>query len=196
MGREPRPIVDGATYHVMARGNRRQSIFASDNDRSMFLAMLARVCRRYGWQCLAYCLMGNHVHLAVMTPKGNLSDGMRDLLGRYAWLHNQANGLSDHLFRSRFRSVLIEADEQLVAAIRYIARNPRRGGLVERAEDWPWSSYPALLGLARAPSFFNPHDVLSLIGQDPDSARATVRRMVEDDAVRRGTWPTVSGNAA
>ena len=192
MGRDPRPVADGASYHVMARGNRRQSIFANDDDRGMFLAMLNRVCTRYEWRCLAYCLMGNHVHLALQTPKGNISEGMRDLLGRYAWLHNQANGLTDHLFRSRFASALIESDEQLVAVLRYIARNPRRGGLVERAEDWLWSSYPALLGLAPAPSFFKPHQVLRIFGRDPDSARRTVQRMVEDDDMRRGLWPAVS----
>lgn len=142
MGRDPRPVADGAIYHLMARGNRRQPIFLDDDDRKMFLRMLSRVCVRYGWTCYGYCLMGNHIHLATKTPVGNLPEGMRHLLGRYAWLHNQSHGIADHLFRSRYLSVLIESDEQLISVIRYIARNPLRGGLVERAEDWPWASYP------------------------------------------------------
>ena len=102
MGRDPRPVADGAIYHLMARGNRRQPIFLDDDDRRLFLRMLSRVCVRYGWTCYGYCLMGNHIHLAIKTPVGNLPEGMRHLLGRYAWLHNQSHGIADHLFRSRY----------------------------------------------------------------------------------------------
>ncbi len=75
MGRDPRPVADGAIYHLMARGNRRQPIFLDDDDRKMFLRMLSRVCVRYGWTCYGYCLMGNHIHLAIKTPVGNLPEG-------------------------------------------------------------------------------------------------------------------------
>lgn len=192
MGRNPRPVADGAVYHVMARGNRRQPIFEDDDDRRTFLRMLSRVCSRYGWTCYAYCLMGNHIHLAVQTPTGNLPDGMRHLLGRYAWLYNQSHGLADHLFRSRYLSVLIESDEQLLSVVRYISRNPLRGGLVDRAEDWPWASYPALLGRTRPLPFFDPGATLTLLNDRTWLAQVTLRGLVEDDDLRRDRWPASS----
>ncbi len=196
MGRDLRPMAEGAIHHVMARGNLGRAIFTTDRDRVMFMVMLNRVCTRYDWRCLAYCLMGNHFHLALHTPKPNLSDGMRDLVGRYAWMYNHENGYRDHLFGRRFASVPIESDEQLVVVIRYIARNPRRGGLVESAEEWPWSSYPVLLGNAPAPGFFEPHRVMRIFGDDPDAARTTLRRIVEDDDLRGGRWSTAGKIAA
>lgn len=192
MGRDPRPVTDGRIYHLMARGNRRQPIFLDDDDRKMFLRMLSRVCVRYGWTCYGYCLMGNHIHLAIKTPVGNLPEGMRHLLGRYAWLHNQSHGIADHLFRSRYLSVLIESDEQLISVIRYIARNPLRGGLVERAEDWPWASYPALLGKDKPIAGFEPAETLAVFSDRPWLGRAALRGFVEDDNPRRDRWPAVS----
>ena len=192
MGRDPRPVADGATYHLMARGNRRQPIFLDDEDRRTFLRMLSRVCVRYGWTCYGYCLMGNHVHLAVKTPIGNLPAGMQHLLGRYAWLHNQSHGLADHLFRSRYLSVVVESDEQLMAVIRYIARNPLRGALVERAEQWPWASYPALLGKGKPIPGFDPAETLALFSDRRWLGRVALRGLVEDDDPRRDRWPAVS----
>ena len=103
MGRDPRPVADGAIYHLMARGNRKQPIFLDDDDRRMFLRMLSRVCMQYGWTCYGYCLMGNHIHLAIKTPVGNLPDGMRHLLGRYmrlAALTSIKRRIADHLFHA------------------------------------------------------------------------------------------------
>jgi putative transposase len=196
MGRNPRPVADGATYHVMARGNRKQPIFLDDDDRRTFLRMLSRVCIRYGWVCYGYCLMGNHFHLAIKTPVGNLSQGMCHLVGRYAWLHNQSHGIADHLFRERYLAVVIESDEQLIAVVRYIARNPLRGGLVETAEQWPWGSYPALLGKAKPLDGFDPAETLALFSERRWLARIAVRGLVEDGDPRRDRWPAVSLAAA
>jgi putative transposase len=190
MGRSPRPIAPDTTYHLMARGNRRQPIFLQDDDRRTFLRMLSRVCLRYGWVCYAYCLMGNHIHLAIKTPEPNLSEGMRHLLGRYAWLHNQFHGTDDHLFRSRFRAVVIESDAQLISVIRYISRNPVRAELVERAEQWPWASYPALIGVARPLVFFDPAETLRLFDRSRWRARAALRGLVDDDNPRWELAPT------
>lgn len=195
MGRSPRLVAPDTTYHLMARGNRRQPIFLQDDDRRMFLRMLSRVCIRYGWVCYAYCLMGNHVHLAIKTPEANLSEGMRHLLGRYAWLHNQFHGTDDHLFRSRFRSVVIESDTQLINVVRYISRNPVRGQLVERAEQWPWASYPALVGEAKPMAFFDPAETLRLFSDRRWVARAALQGLVDDDDPRwdRGPSGSLSG---
>ena len=192
MGRDLRPVGAGLTYHLMARGNRRQPIFLDDDDRRAFLRMLSRVCERYGWRCYAYCLMGNHFHLAVETPEPNLPDGMRHLLGRYAWIHNQSHGTADHLFRTRYLSVVVDTDEQLLAVIRYISRNPLRGGLVKKAEQWQWGSYPALLGLAQPLRGFDPGETLQLFHPRVWMARVALRGLVEDSDPRKDRWPIVS----
>ena len=83
MARPLRLSFPGAVYHVTSRGNARQDIVADDRDRSQWLRLLAHVVDRYGWMCHAYCLMDNHYHLLIETPKPNLSLGMRQLNGRY-----------------------------------------------------------------------------------------------------------------
>ena len=83
MARPLRIEYPGAIYHVLSRGDRREAIFRHDADRKLFLELLAKTCRRTGWQIHAYCLMDNHFHLVVETPRSNLSAGMQWLLGSY-----------------------------------------------------------------------------------------------------------------
>ncbi|HEX5607293.1 MAG TPA: transposase [Candidatus Binatia bacterium] len=82
MARPLRLQFPGAIYHVTSRGNSRQKVFFTDADRELFLRTLSGVVTRYGWICYAYCLMANHNHLLVETPKANLSIGMRQLNSR------------------------------------------------------------------------------------------------------------------
>ena len=77
MARPLRIEYPGAIYHVLSRGDRREAIFRTDADRKLFLDLLGLTCRRTGWQIHAYCLMDNHFHLVVETPRGNLSTGMQ-----------------------------------------------------------------------------------------------------------------------
>ena len=81
MARPLRLEFPGAVYHLTSRGNARQKVFFTDADRELFLSTLAGVVRRYQWICHAYCLMANHTHLLIETPKANLSIGMRQLNG-------------------------------------------------------------------------------------------------------------------
>jgi putative transposase len=83
MTRRLRIEFSGATYHVTSRGDRREAIFEDDEDRVMFLGVLAEVVQRFNWLCHAYCLMTNHYHLVIETPDGNLSKGMRQLNGAF-----------------------------------------------------------------------------------------------------------------
>ena len=117
MGRELRPLAAGAYYHVTTRGNNRAPIVLDDTDRHTFIRILTRVVRRYGWKLHARCLMGNHYHLVVETPRPNLSDGMRDLNGQYARAFNYRHRRCDHVFGQRFWSKLIESEEQYEATL-------------------------------------------------------------------------------
>jgi REP element-mobilizing transposase RayT len=89
----------GAVYHLTARGNDRQHIYLEADDYRRFLVVLTEVVARYGFVCHSYCLMGNHYHLLVETPRPNLALGMRQLNGLYCRRFNRAHGRSGHLFQ-------------------------------------------------------------------------------------------------
>ena len=100
----PRPLriqYEGAIYHVMSRGDRRQAIFADDSDRRAFVDHLGRACAKTGWQVHAYVLMSNHFHVVLETPQANLSVGMKWLLGAYTQAFNRRHHQWGHLFGGR-----------------------------------------------------------------------------------------------
>lgn len=107
--------------------------------------MLERVARFSAWRCLSYCLMDNHVHLLIETPKPNLGRGMQRLHGDYARAFNDRYGRTGHLFQGRFHSETIDGDEQLWATVRYIVNNPVKAGLCSDPAAWQWSSHSAVL---------------------------------------------------
>lgn len=137
----------GGVYHVTSRGNAGQMIYLDDVDRTRFLELLAAAADRHSWRVLAYCEMGNHYHLAILTELANLARGMRDLNGGYAQWHNRRHRRYGHLLQGRYGAKLVQDGLQLRAVLRYMARNPVRAGLVNRAADWEWSSHPAMCGL-------------------------------------------------
>lgn len=175
-----RPIGEGSTYHLMARGNDRRRIFEDDEDRSCLLGLMDVVATHRAWVGYAYCLMENHLHFVVTTPRADVGDGMRDLLSRYARRFNRRHGRSGHLFSERYRLVLVQDDAQLLATIRYVARNPTRAGITASPEDWPWGSYPALAS-GRAPAkCISREAVLALFHPVADTARGLLAHFVED----------------
>jgi REP element-mobilizing transposase RayT len=171
----------GGIYHVTARGNRRQPIFHDERDNYLFLNILASVVRRKGWRCHSYCLMPNHYHLLIGTPEPNLSTGMQLLNGRHAQWFNHAHSLDGHLFQGRFHSVLVKSEWHLVELSRYIVLNPVRAGLCAEPQQWPWTSYRALIGSSTPPEFLTVGWILQQF--DPLPARA---RQKFDDFVRVG----------
>ena len=149
MPRPARFVVPDVPHHIVQRGNRRQAIFFDDADRRAYLRLLAAACARHGTACLAWCLMDNHVHLLILVPRD--MDGLRAPLASvhtaYSQRVNRAHGLGGHLFQGRYASYPMD-DAHLMVAARYIENNPVAAKMVARAEDWPWSSARAHLGLA------------------------------------------------
>ena len=145
MARLARVVVPGYPHHVTQRGNKREAIFFKDGDHEVYRNLLAEQARRASVEIWAYCLMPNHVHL-IAVPKR--TDGLGLAVGeahrRYTSFINARGGWTGHLFQSRFCSVVMD-DSHLKAAFCYVSLNPVRAGLVERAEDWPWSSVRAHL---------------------------------------------------
>jgi REP element-mobilizing transposase RayT len=107
----PRPLrieYEGAIYHLMNRGDRREPIFRDDADRKRFLETLAETCAKTAWQVQALCLMANHFHLVVETPKGNLVAGMKWFLGTYTARFNRRHKLLGHPFSGRYKAQGLE----------------------------------------------------------------------------------------
>ena len=150
MARKLRIEYPGALYHVMNRGDRREAIFRDDRDRESFVATLAEACRKADWQVHSYCLMGNHFHLVVETPKGNLVAGMKWFLGTYTARFNRRHKLFGHLFSGRYKALVIDGDSPgyLRTVCEYVHLNPVRARLMRPEvplRSYRWSSYPAYL---------------------------------------------------
>ena len=150
MARQPRIEYEGAIYHVMSRGDRREAIVDGDEERKLFVETLGEACTKADWQVHAFCLMGNHFHLVVETPKANLVAGMKWFLGTYTIRYNARRKLRGHLFAGRYKSLLVdERDAQyLRVACDYVHLNPVRAALIkdkEKLESYGWSSYPDYL---------------------------------------------------
>jgi putative transposase len=155
MSRRPRLQFPGAVYHVMTRGNRKAAIFNDDDDRRRFLMTLANALQFYDARCDAMCLMPNHYHIVLETPRGNVARVMRYLNGVFAQRMNRKYGLTGHLFEARYRSPLIQRETYLKRATRYIVRNPVRAKLVADPADYAWSSFRATAGLEPPPPWLS-----------------------------------------
>lgn len=153
MARRHRIRFRGAIYHVMARGVRKNTLFVDDVDRRKFLRLLAATVARYGCLCFAYCLMGNHFHLIIQTPRANISGLMQYLNGQYAQFFNWRHRYRGHAYEGRFHAPVIEDGHYLANAIAYVARNPVEALLVRDAAYWKWSSYRATVGKCACPKF-------------------------------------------
>jgi REP element-mobilizing transposase RayT len=157
MPRNVRIEYPGAFYHVMARGNRREAIFADELDRRYFLKALGEACEMTGWRVHAYVLMSNHYHLMIETPEANLVDGMKWLQNAYTRRFNTRHRLWGRLFGDRYKSVLVETkgtDYYYQTLMDYIHLNPVRAGLIRPADgqsvlDYPWSSVASGYGVPR-----------------------------------------------
>ena len=176
MPRSPRMEFDGAVYHVMARGNRREPIVFDDQDRQLFVQTFSEACSMTGWEVFAWVLLDNHYHAVFRTPKGNLVEGMKWFQNAYTRRLNVRHRLWGHLFGGRYRSILIEDRDYggavwrdyLRTVIDYVHLNPGRAGLVdlssETSADYPWSSLAQghLLPPSKRPAWLATPEMLDL----------------------------------
>ncbi len=179
MARQLRLEFPNALYHVTSRGNEKRPTFYDDDDRVAFLAFLGEAVRRFGWSVTAWVLMTNHFHLVIQTPEANLSKGMHWLNTKYVGWFNKRHDRSGHLYGGRFKSHLVEKERYIAEVLRYVVLNPVRVKIVERPEDYRWSSYRATAGLAPAEEWLDAAAALNLFASDQDLARCYYREFVE-----------------
>ena len=199
MPRQVRIEYEGATYHVMCRGDRQEAICEDDQDRSMFLATLATAVQRTGWRVHGYVLMANHYHLLIETPEPNLVRGMAWVQTTYTARYNARHQRRGHLFGGRYKAIVVDPEDPryLVTLLDYIHLNPVRAGLVrlgkgERLLDYPWSSLPGYVRKRERPAWLTVKRAFEAQElEDSQSGRRRMhenleRRAAEDRAERAG----------
>jgi len=170
MARKPRIHAPGATYHVILRGNARQDIFSDNKDRYRFYEMLQKSSERYQCRVHAFCLMTNHVHLAIQVGDVSLSHIMQNVSQRYTQWFNWRYQKSGHVFQGRYKAVMVDADEYLLELAAYIHLNPVRAHMTDQPGTYQWSSHRAYLGKETIP-WLETAFILSQFSPDERKAR-------------------------
>lgn len=155
MARPLRPEYAGAIYYVSSVGNRGQSVFQNSADGNAWIEILEGVCGRFGCRCFGYCLMSDGYHLVIETPKPNLSKAIRQLNGVYTQRSNRLHDTDGHVFRGRYKSIVVQKEEYLLPLMAHIFLLPLRAGFVKHPNQFKWSSCRYLYGKDEAPEYIN-----------------------------------------
>ena len=193
MARPLRLTFPGAVYHVMSRGHERAVVFRDDKDRERLLRVIGAVAGELGWVVHGYCLMDNHFHILIETPRGNLPTGMRSINSRYAQGFNRSHRRRGHLFEGRYKAVLVQKDTHLLELLRYVVLNPVRAKMTRTPEAWPWSSYRATAGLTTGPAWLTVDWTLGVFARTKAAARLRFRRFVAAGRGARSPLEDVEG---
>jgi len=177
MPRKPRLHYPGAVYHVILRGNAKQDIFFDVEDRHRFLAIIQECIERFEFRIHGYCLMTNHIHLALQVGEVSLSRIMQNLSLRYTKWINWRHDRIGHLFHGRFKAVLVEADAYLSQLVAYLHLNPVRARMTKAPEEYRWSSHQAYLGLDQC-QWLTTEFVLSQFSSRESKARTAFQEFV------------------
>jgi putative transposase len=144
-------MLEGWPFHLTHRGNHRNQIFRSDDDRRAYLGFLKRFAKKFGMSIWAYCLMGNHIHLiAVGKQRCSISRALGNTHRACSRVRNRDSDVTGHLWANRFFSTALD-EPHLWAAVRYVELNPVRARLVREATDYQWSSAQTHAGLRANP---------------------------------------------
>ncbi|WPJ97513.1 transposase [Coraliomargarita algicola] len=164
---------ENGVYHVINRGNYQQDLFINEGAHRSFEKCLFEACKKCGWILEGFCVMTNHFHLVIRTPKGNLVYGMKWLQSTFANRYHKFRQVHGKLFQGRYKSLIVEEDTYLGALLHYVALNPVRAGIcdVEGLHNYRWSSYWYLRNPASRPEFLDPTGALRAAGNLSDTAQ-------------------------
>ena len=137
--RRPRIIQQGATYHIVAKSNRGEFIFNSNEIKEMFLSILKSAKKRFSFKLLHFCIMSNHIHLLLEPTNGtNLSKLMQWVLSVFAIRFNKIFGQKGHVWYDRFKSTIIRSFLHFTQTYQYISNNPVKAGLCNDSRDYAY----------------------------------------------------------
>lgn len=203
MARPLRIQFPDAWYHVMNRGRSGDLTFKDKGDYYAFIDLLKDCVEMWNIRVVAFCLMGTHYHILLQTPDANFARCMRHINGVYTQYFNRTHGLDGHLFRGRYKSILVDSDGYLLELLRYIHRNPIEAGMVDRLESYQWSSHKGYLSKSEKWNWLHKNYVLKMFS-DKDNKNEAIKRYrnfvnkeIPEEINRilgSRKWPSVIGN--
>jgi len=191
MARKLRVEYEGAIYHLTIRSNGGRDLFEDDADRGYLLGRMAEAAESYQVRVYLFCLMVNHFHLVVETPRGNLGRFMQGVLTGYGVYYNRRHRTHGHVTQGRYGARLVQGNEYLLKLSRYVHLNPvkvarmRSKPVEERLavlEKHAWSSFPAYAGLTPRDDFIDYEPVLALLEGPKKGREGRYRQFVETGA--------------
>lgn len=185
MSRPLRIEYPNAVYHVMNRGLNRQLIYLNDDDYEVFLEAVKESSKFFGIRIISYCLMPNHYHLLIQTPKANLSRAMRHLSGVYTQRFNRFHKKDGPLFRGRYKAILVQGGEYLTHLIRYVHLNPAQAKLVRDISKYSWTSHRDYLKGEDQPPWLHVRFGLAFFSNELKSALRGYREFIKEGVDRK-----------
>ncbi|EJO5346285.1 transposase [Clostridium botulinum] len=169
-----------SSYHITARGNRKNDIFKDEEDFQVYIILIKNALEYFKgeFQLICYCLMDNHVHLLIEAKDKHIKFFMSRINSIYAKYFNNKYNYCGHLYEKRYFSELIETDHQLLDVSRYIHLNPVKANMVDKAQDYKWSSYSMLIG-EKKEILINSHKILSYFNKE--NKRQLYKEFVESN---------------
>ncbi|MBZ9688912.1 transposase [Clostridium estertheticum] len=176
------------SYHITCRGNRRSDIFKDDEDFQVYLEIIKEAIEHFNndYEITCYCLMDNHIHILLKTKERHMKDFMARVSSIYAKFFNDKYNYIGHLYQDRYFAELIESDSQMLDTSRYIHLNPVKANMVEKPEDYNWSSYSMYIG-EKEEKLITSKDVLSYFKKGKE--RELYKKFVETaimDKLKKG----------
>lgn len=175
------------TYHVYARGVEKRDIYRDERDFRVFLSKCKELSKLCDFKLYSYCLMSNHYHLQIHTKKANLSEIMLKLNGGYARYFNKKYERVGPLFQGRFQSKLIDSDNYNLYLSKYIHLNPVKAGVVDKPNEWLWSSYSHYFNCLKDNDFLDTEFILCSINDDLDTARRLYQEFINQPQIENLT---------
>ena len=179
----------GAFYHVTARGNERKTIFRATENYEKFIGYLESATERYGAKIHCFCLMPNHYHLLLETPRGNLHTILHHLNTSYTNYFNSKTRRAGHLLQGRYHAILVEKDGYALELSRYIHLNPVRAHLVNDPSRYDWSSYSVYIGIGKGWKWLEKRFILNQISSKERRAQRGYEKYVKEGASQKMEHP-------
>jgi len=185
MGRPLRIEFENAVYHITSRGNERKKIYRDDGDKKRFLGLLEDYKNRYNFLIHCFVLMDNHYHLVIETLRPNLIKIMHGLNSGYTGYFNKKYKRSGHLFQGRYKAIIVDKENYLLELSRYVHLNPLRAKIINKPQDYKWSSYGGYIRKKEVNNLNNYNWLLSIFGNKEKKSRRQYKEFVEEGIAKK-----------